>query len=78
MTPAREDYFLARISRSNPVTGTYWTARSSGSANRRSGDVCSSHCRSCIFDTQQLKREPSLLCGFGQAAGDYRVNAGGF
>ena len=46
------------ISRSNPVTGTYWAARSSGSANRRPGDVCVER-RIAVFDdriTELLRR----------------------
>jgi hypothetical protein len=77
MMPAGEDYVPMRISCRNRVTGTYWRGRLSGSANRCSGDICTSHCRSCIFGAPQLKRERSLLCGFEEIRRIYRDNADG-
>jgi hypothetical protein len=65
-------------SMSKPGHLTYRGARSSGPANRCSGDVCTSRCRSCIFGAPQLKRERSPLCGFEEIRRTYRDNAGGF
>jgi hypothetical protein len=73
-----QDYFLCAVSvRIRPHRGILDSA-TGPAQTARARDGLQKSLRSCIFDTRQLKREPSLACGFGKIGRNYRGNSGGF